>query len=208
MSHVHMLVKHLHTYCKHHNTRLHTKYNSEHIATELSHSHVCQMSTHILQHMATHVYTHTATHRSRALTRTCISNVYTHVATHGNSCLHTHCNTLQQSSHAHVYVKYLHPQGVSVWNCMGVCAWMATKQYQARHSVLQCVTVYCSVLQYDAVCCSMVCGWQPKKTKHGVVCRSVLQRTCSVLQCVAVLWEDWGQKIPGTSSFSMLVNFW
>jgi len=57
--------------------------------------------------------------------------------------------------------------------------------------VLQCVAVYCSVLQHVAVCCSMLQCVADTGQMHDIeaVCCSVLQcvaMCCSVLRCVAV----------------------
>ena len=76
----------------------------------------------------------------------------------------------------------------SVLQCVGFSA----KQHVAAHcsmlvpvhSVQECVTVCCSVLQRFAVCYSVL-----QQTNFAEVCGSMLQRVavcCSVLQCVAV----------------------
>ena len=62
-------------------------------------------------------------------------------------------------------------------------------QHEARKQVLQCVAVYCSMLQHVTACCRVLQHEARKQVLQCVaVCCSVLQCVtvcCSVLQCVA-----------------------
>jgi len=100
-----------------------------------------------LQHTATHcnALQHATTH-CNTLASHC--NTLQHTATHCNTLQHTatHCNTLK------------HPEGVSAG------------QFVLQIYSMQCVAVYCSVLQRVAECCSVL--------QSVAMCCSVLHSVC------------------------------
>ena len=153
-----------------------------------------------MRHAATHCNTlqHTAAH----------CNTLQHTATHCNTLQHTatHCNTLQHTVINTLHYRHITPARpsaaekgllfriglVSSSLCCSVlqrvkicCSMLQCVADWPRPFVtlLQCVAVHHSVLQYDAVRCrlaSLLC--------HSIaVCCSVLQCAavcCSALQCV------------------------